>query len=207
MLPRYKTVFISDLHLGDKRCQSEEVIAFLKNLECDNLFLVGDIIDGWTLVKRKEWTEDHSRIIRRLIKLSYKTKIHYIVGNHDDFIKPFLKHSFSFGNIEFHRRCEYQTENGLILVIHGDQYDPYMWVPRWIWNLFPKNKMLLKYSQKICTSEFWIRKFKSSKYVSVICGHSHDPKIDHEYMNCGDWVGSCTYIVEYYDGTFELKTY
>lgn len=184
-MPRYKTVFISDLHLGDKRCQSEEVIAFLKNLECDNLFLVGDIIDGWTLVKRKEWTEDHSRIIRRLIKLSYKTKIHYIVGNHDDFIKPFLKHSFSFGNIEFHRRYEYQTEQGLILVIHGDQYDPYMWVPRWVWNIFPKNRMLLRYSQKVCTSEFWIRKLKSSKYIGVICGHSHNPKIDKEYMNCG----------------------
>lgn len=206
-MPQYKSVFISDLHLGDKRCKSKEVIAFLKQLKCDNLFLVGDIIDGWTLVKRKEWTEEHSQIIRKILKLSYTTRVYYIVGNHDDFIKPFLKNNFSFGNISFYRKYEYSTIKGNILAIHGDQYDPYMWIPSWIWNLFPKTKLLISYSQKVCTIEFWIRKLVLRNYSGVVCGHSHEPKIEDKYMNCGDWVSSCTYIVEHYDGTFELKNW
>ena len=206
-MSQYKSVFISDLHLGDKRCQSEKVVAFLNSLECDNLFLVGDIIDGWTLSKRPEWKENHSRILRKILKLSYKTKVRYIVGNHDDFIKPFLKKTFSFGNISFHRDYKYCTKNGAFLIVHGDQYDPYMWIPSFIWNLFPKTKTLVRYSQKICTSEYWIRKIALPKYDGVICGHSHEPKIEGGYMNCGDWTKSCTYIVEHYDGTFELKEY
>jgi UDP-2,3-diacylglucosamine pyrophosphatase LpxH len=124
----YKTVFLSDFHLASKKAKTKPLIAFLKNNEFDNIFLVGDIIDIWRFKQafsmNAEKQNHHMEVIERLLKLSRKgTKIHYIYGNHDEFMAKFSGHHI-FGNISLSEREEYITSSGKkFLILHGHQFD------------------------------------------------------------------------------------
>lgn len=87
----YRTVFISDLHLGTRDARSEELLDFIRTVECETLYLVGDIIDGWELRRNWRWSQAQSDVLQKILRKARKgTKIHYIIGNHDEFLRPFL---------------------------------------------------------------------------------------------------------------------
>ena len=124
----YKSIFISDLHLGTRGCQADALCEFLKNNTCDNLFLVGDILDGWRLKKRWYFPQSHTNVIRRILTSAKRnTKVYYILGNHDEMLRPFLKFDISFGRIKILNRYDYVGVDGKkYLVIHGDAFDTLM---------------------------------------------------------------------------------
>ena len=119
----YKSIFISDVHLGSKGCQSKYLYNFLKSHSCENLFLVGDIIDCWRLKSKLYWPQEHSNVIRNILSMAKKgTKVTYITGNHDDFLR--IYQPLELGNIELKEEHTYTTHLGKeFLVIHGDQFD------------------------------------------------------------------------------------
>lgn len=121
----YKTIWISDIHLGTSFCKADALCNFLKNNHCETLFLVGDIVDGWKLKRKWDWPQEHNNIIRKLItKAKRGTKIVYVPGNHDEFIRPWITNKFFLGNIEFAQNAEYIDVLGRKwLVTHGDQFD------------------------------------------------------------------------------------
>ena len=129
---KYKSVFISDIHLGTRGSKSELLLEFLKDVECDNLFLVGDILDGWRLKKGWYWPESHSTVIQKILRMARKgTRVVYIPGNHDEFMRNFLEHSF--GNIELHNEVEYTALNGkTYIIIHGDKFDIVTMNMKWL---------------------------------------------------------------------------
>ena len=87
----YKTIILSDLHLGSKSCRANDIINFLENNECYNLILNGDIIDGWSLSRGSKWKDEHTKVLRKILKMSEKgTNVIWIRGNHDDFLHSYL---------------------------------------------------------------------------------------------------------------------
>lgn len=127
-MAHYRSIFVSDLHLGARACQAEIFRDFLKKNTCDNLFLVGDIVDGWRLKKRWYWPQSHTDAIRQILTAAKRdTKVYYIPGNHDESIRKFFSFDISFGRIKFYDRYTYIGANGKqYLVIHGDQFDKLM---------------------------------------------------------------------------------
>jgi UDP-2,3-diacylglucosamine pyrophosphatase LpxH len=124
----YKSIFISDIHLGSRGCKADELCHFLKHNTCDNLYLIGDIIDGWRLKRNYYWKQGHSNVIRRVLTAAKRdTKVHYIIGNHDEAIRPFLRYEINLGNIDFSNRQDYTDVKGRqFLVVHGDMFDSMM---------------------------------------------------------------------------------
>jgi len=216
MKTKYQSVFISDLHLGTKKSKSKELLEFLDSFTCENLFLVGDIIDGWALQRRHFWANSQTEVLRKILKISEKSKVIYIPGNHDEFVRPFFKYNFHFGNTQITDHYLYKALDGrTIYVVHGDKWDFLMHIPKKVINFFAhftdwaekakeQEISTARYVRKSRT-ELALRKYISfKKYDAVICGHTHIPKIENPYMNTGDWVQHCTAIVEHTDGTFEL---
>jgi UDP-2,3-diacylglucosamine pyrophosphatase LpxH len=123
-MAHYKSIFISDLHLGTKHSRVKKCIEFLKNNECDNLFLVGDIIDGWSLRRKWFWDSDHNLMIQKILRKSRKgTRVVYLPGNHDEFLRDFRLLQ-NFGGIEIVDEILHTTANGKkYLIIHGDKFD------------------------------------------------------------------------------------
>ena len=131
----YRSIFISDLHLGSKNSKAKEVDEFLKCNSCETLYLVGDIIDGWKFQQnRSKWKNSHSEVIRRLLKLHKEnTKIVYIPGNHDEFIRMLLPYELSLGNIELRNDAEHITVYGeKYLIVHGDLFDGITRLAPWL---------------------------------------------------------------------------
>lgn len=129
---KYKSIFISDIHLGTRGCKAELLLKFIKEVECDNLFLVGDIFDGWRLKKNWYWNQDHSTVVQKILRMSRKgTRIYYIPGNHDEFMRQFLE--YSFGGIELHDEYVYHSVSGKkYIVIHGDKFDLVTMNMKWL---------------------------------------------------------------------------
>ena len=119
----YKTIFMSDFHLGTKDSRTDLILDFLKHNICENLYLVGDIIDFWQLKRSVYWPKETNTVIKKLIKLSNKgTKIFYIPGNHDEGLRDFDLNAF--GNIKIINEAEYITlKNKRLLIIHADIFD------------------------------------------------------------------------------------
>lgn len=132
MKKHYKTIVLSDIHLGTSASKAKEVNLFLKHNSCDRLILNGDIIDGWQLKKYGKWKKQHTRFFRRILQLieSKNTDVIYIRGNHDDFLDTVIP--FTIGNISIRR--EYILESGELrfLVIHGDVFDSITTNLKWV---------------------------------------------------------------------------
>lgn len=121
---KVKAVWLSDIHLGTRDCKADYLQDFLDTIECENLFLVGDIVDLWAMKRRIFWPESHNRVVRKILKLSKKsdTRVIYIPGNHDFPARELAGEMF--GAIEVHRNYIYKTVDGRRLLIqHGDEFD------------------------------------------------------------------------------------
>lgn len=126
----YRSVFVSDIHLGTIACKHNEFLQLLKDLEQsppENLYLVGDILDLWKLGKGFTWKPEHNTIVQKILRLSRKgVNVHYIIGNHDEFFRS-MPDGFALGNITVSDDVEYTTvRDKKFLIIHGDQYDTFL---------------------------------------------------------------------------------
>ncbi len=236
---KYKSIFISDLHLGTKGCQANKILEFFKNSRSENLFLVGDIVDVWAMQKKFYWPQEHNDVIQKILrKARHGTKVFYIMGNHDEMFRKFIP--MNFGDIHLINRVVHETNLGKkYLVVHGDAWDGVMKHAKWLsklgsiaYELLLKLNNIINFFRKLRGKEYWsLAKFlkykvknavkyigeyektvsdyaKRKKYDGIICGHIHhaeDQNFDGvNYLNCGDWVESCTALAENYDGSFEI---
>ncbi|MEQ9815756.1 MAG: UDP-2,3-diacylglucosamine diphosphatase [Azospirillaceae bacterium] len=236
---RFRTIFISDIHLGTRACQAERLLDFLKQTDCETLFLVGDIVDGWRLRRSWHWPQAHNDVVQKLLRKGRKgTKIHYIPGNHDEFARAFLGHEF--GIVSVADDMVHETADGRrLLVIHGDQFDIVVRRAKWLahlgdWayvallnlNTFVnalRRRLGLGYwslsaylKHKTKKAVDFIGRFEATLIAEarrrgldgVVCGHIHTAEtrtVDGlVYCNDGDWVESCTALVEHHDGRLEL---
>ncbi|BBC71422.1 UDP-2,3-diacylglucosamine hydrolase [Altererythrobacter sp. B11] len=129
---KYRTIWISDIHLGTKGCNAEMLIDFLDNVDSETMYLVGDIIDGWRLKKKFYWPDTHNDIVWRILKRAKRgTRIVYIPGNHDEMFRQFT--GLHFGGVEIRRAAFHETADGRrLMVIHGDEFDAVMLAHRWL---------------------------------------------------------------------------
>lgn len=129
---KVRAIFISDLHLGTPGCQAPALLDFLKTYSSDQLYLVGDIVDGWQLRRRWYWPQSHNDVIQKLLRKVRKgCKVVYVPGNHDEFAREFLGHSF--GGIEIVEEAVHETIDGRkFWVIHGDYFDGVIQCAKWL---------------------------------------------------------------------------
>ena len=132
---QYRTLFISDVHLGTRGCQADLLLDFLKHNESEALFLVGDIIDGWRLKQTWHWPQAHNDVVQKLLRKVRKgARVVFVPGNHDEFARDFL--GLEFGGVEVIDHAVHQTADGRkLLVIHGDQFDIVVSHARWLAHL------------------------------------------------------------------------
>jgi UDP-2,3-diacylglucosamine pyrophosphatase LpxH len=239
----YRTIWISDLHLGSTQCQADVLLDFLKHNESEKLYLVGDIIDFWSLSKKMYWPRDHNTVIQKLLrKARHGAQVIYIPGNHDENVRDYDNHVF--GDIVVKNSDIHTTaDDRKFLVVHGDEYDTiaqcYKWLAKigsdgydfliWVnrflriirrWFGLQSNFSLAAYVKfKVKNvvqfisdyEESIVSTLKDRDLDGVICGHIHHAemkKIDgFLYINTGDFVESCTAIVEHFNGTLELVTW
>ncbi|MGR9088554.1 MAG: UDP-2,3-diacylglucosamine diphosphatase [Gammaproteobacteria bacterium] len=236
----YRTIWISDLHLGSAQCQADVLLDFLKNNDSEKLYLVGDIIDFWALSKKMYWPREHNTVIQKVLrKARHGTQIIYVPGNHDENVRDY--NQYVFGDIVVRNLDVHTTSSGMkFLVVHGDEYDTIAKHARWIARLgsagydflLEVNRLLrlvrrfLGIQSNFSLSAFVKFKVKNivqfiSEYEEsivttlkdkgldgVICGHIHHAEIKDidgfMYVNTGDFVESCTAIVEHFNGSLEL---
>jgi len=236
----YRTIWISDLHIGSTQCQADTLLDFLKYNDSDKLYLVGDIIDFWALSKKMYWPRAHNTIIQKFLrKARHGTQIIYIPGNHDENIRDY--DHYIFGDIVVKNSDIHTTiQNKRFLIVHGDEYDTITKHHRWIaqlgsvgYDFLLEINRFLRFCRRLfgMQSQFSLAayvKYKVKNVVQfiseyeqsivdtlknedldgVICGHIHHAEIKEIegflYINTGDFVESCSAIVEHYDGRLEL---
>jgi UDP-2,3-diacylglucosamine pyrophosphatase LpxH len=132
---RYRTVWISDVHLGTPGCQAVALLEFLKHFESEHLFLVGDIIDGWQLRRNWYWPQAHNDVVQKLLRKARKgTQVVFIPGNHDEFARRYLGHNF--GGVDVAEEWIHETADGRRLwITHGDLFDGVIQCARWLAHL------------------------------------------------------------------------
>lgn len=120
---RYRAVWISDVHLGFRGCAAEFLLDFLRSVECETLYLVGDIVDIWELKRRVYWPQAHNNVIRTILgKAKQGTRVVYIPGNHDELLRDYC--GMNFGNVEIRRNAMHETADGKkLFIMHGDEMD------------------------------------------------------------------------------------
>lgn len=212
-------LFISDVHLGTKGSNADKLLEILKQYQPETLFLVGDIIDGWMLKRKFRWSQSHTNVIRKILSYSKNgTKVIYIPGNHDEFLREYL--DMNFGNIEIHNEYIYNNT----YITHGDLYDGVVKL-KWLGILgsigydfaISIDRRLKSWGYKRSLSKYLKGKVKEAiKFITsyeeeivrqgikhdchtVICGHIHHPedKIINgvRYLNSGDWIENNSYII------------
>ena len=129
---RYRTLFVSDVHLGTRGCKAELLADFLAHTRCETLFLIGDIVDGWRLRRRWYWPDAHNRVIEAILhKIDSGTRVVYVPGNHDEMLRPYCGRTI-FG-VELALEAVHETADGRrLLVIHGDRFDAVIAYARWL---------------------------------------------------------------------------
>ena len=129
---RFRTIFISDIHLGTSGCQAKRLLEFLKATESDKLYLIGDIVDGWQLKRRWYWHQTHNDVVQLVLKKAKKgTKVIFVPGNHDESIRQFI--GMDFGGIKIRDELVHKTADGRkLLVLHGDRFDGVIACAKWL---------------------------------------------------------------------------
>lgn len=238
-IAHYKTVFISDIHLGTKACQADMLLDFFRHMRCDTLYLVGDIVDGWRLKRKWFWPQSHNDVVQKILRQARKgTKVIYVPGNHDEGLRRYC--GTHFGGIEVMPTAIHKGRDGKkYLVLHGDNFDNVMLYARWLayigdhaYDLALKANTVLNTIRNLMGLRYWslssylkirvknavqfisefekaiVREATKAEVDGVICGHIHHAEMrDYDgirYMNDGDWVESCTALVEHEDGRWEL---
>ena len=236
---RLRSVFISDVHLGFKGCRAEFLLSFLRRVECEQIYLVGDIIDLWSLQRTFFWPQAHNDVIRTILgKAKHGTRVVYVPGNHD---RSFRDHDgLTLGNVEIHKDVIHETADGRrFLVLHGDEFDSIvrasplleslgnhgysaaLRLNRYInairqqlgypyWSLAGFLKHRVKNAVKFIANFERVLAVEARRrgLDGVICGHIHRAEISEidgiTYCNDGDWVESCTTLVEDFQGRLSL---
>jgi len=235
----YRSVFLSDIHLGTRGCQAELLLDFLRHMTCERLFLVGDIVDGWKMKGGWHWPQSHNDVIQKILRLARKGAIvTYIPGNHDDRVRDFC--GVHFGGVMVARDALHQTVDGRrFLVVHGDEFDSVVRHAAWLGfagdvayrALLTLNTILNRLRRRLGFGYWSLSAYLKSKVKNalqfidnfenavaeearrrsvdgVICGHIHRAEMRDIsgilYINDGDWVESCTALVEHGDGRLEI---
>jgi UDP-2,3-diacylglucosamine pyrophosphatase LpxH len=235
----YRSVFISDVHLGTRGCQAELLLDFLRHMTCERLFLVGDIVDGWKMKGGWHWPQTHNDVVQKILRLARKGAIvTYIPGNHDDRVRDFC--GVHFGGVTVARDAVHHTADGRrFLVVHGDEFDALVRHAAWLdfagdvayRTLLALNTALNRLRRRLGFGYWSLSAFLKSKVKNalqfidnfesaladearrrnvdgVICGHIHKAEMREIagvlYVNDGDWVESCTALVEHGDGRLEI---
>jgi UDP-2,3-diacylglucosamine pyrophosphatase LpxH len=236
---RFRAVFISDVHLGTRGCQAELLLDFIRHMECETLYLVGDIIDGWRLRSGWYWPQAHNDVVQKVLRLARKgVRVVYVPGNHDEFARDYCESHF--GGVELVMDAVHQTADGRrLLVVHGDHFDGVIRYARWLallgdwayaivlwlntwfnrvrrrlgfgyWSLSAYLKGKVKNAvQFIADFETAVAEEARRRGLDgVVCGHIHKADLREVhgvlYANDGDWVESCTALVEHFDGRLEI---
>jgi UDP-2,3-diacylglucosamine pyrophosphatase LpxH len=238
-LKRYRTVWLSDVHLGSRACRAEFLLEFLAHTRADVLYLVGDIVDLQSLRRSFHWPKAHTLVLERLLRMSREgTQIYYVPGNHDDDFRAF--DGSRIGGIEVRRRMIHETADGRrLLILHGDEFDSALkcsallalvgsfgyflllvlnrlnhavndFLGRPYWSLSHYIKM------RIGKAVRYVKRFEDACLKAaheagvdgVVCGHIHKADMIERrgllYCNDGDWVESCTALVESDAGELSL---
>jgi len=236
---RVHAVWLSDIHLGYKDCKADYLLDFLDRIEPEYLYLVGDIIDIWSMKNNFYWPSSHNQVVRKLIKMAKNgVKVTYIPGNHDSVFRDYCGEAF--GSIEIKMSSVHETKLGKrLLMVHGDEfddvirfsrfikfigdfaYDFLLFVNRWnnrlrshlgykYWSLaaYIKNRVSNAAQVIKVFEQAAIEKARREGYDGIVCGHIHHPNFIEEegviYCNDGDWIESCTTLVEKHDGVLEI---
>ena len=237
---RLRSVFISDVHLGFKGCRAEFLLDFLRRVECQQIYLVGDIIDVWSLTRSFYWPQAHNDVIRTILgKAKHGTRVVYVPGNHD---RPFRDHDgLVLGNVEIHREVVHETADGrrFLVTARGRvrqrssgrarcwshsaarAYSAALRLNRYVNAVrqllgYPYWSVAAFLKHKVKNAVQYIANFERALAVEarrrgvdgVICGHIHRAEISEidgiTYCNDGDWVESCTALVEDFQGRLSL---
>jgi UDP-2,3-diacylglucosamine pyrophosphatase LpxH len=236
---RYRAVFISDVHLGTRGCQAELLLEFIRDIECDSLYLVGDIVDGWKMKTGWYWPQAHNDVVQKVLRLARKgVAVTYIPGNHDEVVRDFF--GVHFGGVVVARDAIHETLDGRrFLVLHGDEFDAVVQHAKWLallgdWAyraLLASNTIVNRVRRRLGFGYWSFSAFaktrvkKALQFIEnfeqtvadearrrgvdgVICGHIHKAEMRDiggiAYINDGDWVESCTALVEHPDGRLEI---
>jgi UDP-2,3-diacylglucosamine pyrophosphatase LpxH len=236
---KLRTVFVSDVHLGSRGCRADLLLEFLKSVEVEYLFLVGDIVDLWAMRKSFFWPQEHNNVLRIILSKAKKgTRVIYIPGNHDEDLREFC--GTVFGNLEIHREFVHRMSDGRqLLVMHGDEFDTVVkcspWLAKFGSSAYDFTLGLNRYFnslRRLFGYPYWSlanylkHKVKNAvQYISsferavahearkrgvdgVVCGHIHRAEITDidgvMYCNDGDWVESCSALVEDMNGRLAL---
>jgi len=212
-------LLISDVHLGSKGCNADKLLETLKQYEPKELIIVGDFIDGWLLKKRFYWPQSHTNVLRKILSYSKNgTKVHYITGNHDEYLRNYTP--LILGNIEIKDEMIWND----YYITHGDLYDGVIqlkwlghlgswgyelaiWIDRTLKKLGYKKSLSAYLKLKVKEAVKFITRFEKQleyqaekrKCKGVICGHIHHPEMKTidgiHYVNCGDWIENNSYII------------
>ena len=236
---RYRTLFLSDVHLGTKGCQAHALLDFMRLHDADTIYLIGDIIDGWRLRSGWYWPQGHNDVVQKLLRKVRKgARIVYVPGNHDEFLREYC--GTHFGGVEIQETAIHEAADGKrYLIIHGDAFDVVIRHAKWLaflgdWayvlalavstqlNIVRRRLGFTYWSlsawakSRVKNAVSFIGRFEETLAAEghrrgvdgVICGHIHSAAHrDFDgltYINTGDWVESCTAVVEHDDGTMEL---
>jgi UDP-2,3-diacylglucosamine pyrophosphatase LpxH len=206
----FKSLFLSDFHLGSHNCQALRLYTFLLQHDADKFYLLGDIVDSSSIAG---WPEYHDDVVMALVRRGAYAQVVYVPGNHD---RLFRKHIGHYGNLQIMLRTTHVCVDGRrLLVTHGDETDfMQLHFPIWLlsrlekmtgWNAWEwlrrhVTRTIAKHSERFEARMLAL----AAGYDGVVCGHIHSPRIGARYFNCGDWTHNCTAIAEHHDGRFEL---
>ncbi len=208
----FRTLFVSDVHLGCRYAQAEKFLAFLEQVQPEHIYIVGDFIDGWRLCRRWHWQPVYVRILQRLVQLaSQGTQVYYAPGNHDEFLRDYLH---DFGLVTVADQFIHRTADGRrFVVLHGDQFDDVERGAKWLsvvgafaydrlvsangminqvrrcfnmkdWRFSSSVKVWAKQAVQFISDfeERLVCHAKELECDGVICGHIHVPRVE----NLGD---------------------
>lgn len=237
---KVRSIFLSDIHLGTRGCQADRLLDFLREFESDHLFLIGDIIDFWSMGRSIQWSAKQNTVVQKILRRArHGEKVVFIPGNHDEAMREYS--GTLFGDILIAFEWLHVTADGKrLLLTHGDQFDQVTRHHRWLailgdagydllvrlngwlswwrrtlgiggyWSLagYAKRKVKSAVTFIFDFEDSVIRSVRDRGLNGVVCGHIHSAAIKEVgellYVNCGDWVDSCTAIVEHLDGRLEL---
>ena len=236
---RYRSMWLSDLHLGTAATQADILLDFLRRTEAEVIYLVGDIVDGWALRRSWYWPQAHNDVVQKLLRKVRKgTRMIYVPGNHDEFARGFF--GLRFGGILVQERAIHTTADGRqLLILHGDEFDGVIKYASWLsllgagaYAVALKLNSWYNVARRFWGLPYWslsaYLKHKTKKAVQyigdfeaavaraaqeadvdgVVCGHIHHAEMRTIggvlYLNAGDWVESCTALVEHFDGRLEV---
>lgn len=240
-LRRVRTIWLFDVHLGTRGAQASALLEFLRDYECETLYVVGDLIDIWQLRRGIYWPQLHNDVVQKILRKARKgTRVIYIPGNHDEMVSQF---EGLYGNIEIEKRALHETADGRrLLVIHGHELDTVVQNVKWLallgdagyqfllslnpainffrrrfglgyWSLSAYAKKRVKDAVSFIGrfEEEIVRYAAQDKVDAVLCGHIHSAAIRQigplTYYNCGDWVETCSALVEQPNGEIKLVNY